>query len=129
LIGFSLDGTTSQEEAGRPKDATKIIRNIEKRTGMPAPEYIIRFLRIILDSFFLQLLQVPEALSVLQRLQDKVNEYAGMQRKLESLRGPLEPFAKLLSLNPSGSTPQKPEPSLPTRPMPLKQYQIEQLVL
>jgi hypothetical protein len=138
LMGFSLESNTPSDNTG------KVIRNIEKRTGMPAPEHvstqtcwwikltqiqIIRFLRIILDGFFLQLVQDPKTISVLQNLQEMVLEYIAVQRRLESLRGPLEPFSKLVTSTGSESAQQRPNILLPAQPMSLRQYQIEHLVL
>jgi hypothetical protein len=41
LIGFTLEGLETREAGSHvQKDTKKIIRNIEKRTGMPAPEHV-----------------------------------------------------------------------------------------
>jgi hypothetical protein len=93
---------------------------------------IIRFLQIILDGFFVHIVQAPDSLPLLKRLQEKITENLMVQRGMEQLRGPLEPFLKLAD-SPGSAGDVAPRKSdtrhLPSRLMTLKVYQIEQITI
>lgn len=131
FIGLSLENMAPQNSTSNSqKDPRRMIRNIEKRTNMPAPEHITRFLGIILDGYFVQLVQATESLPIVTRLHEKITESLAAQRSLELLRGPLEPFLKAVGPTDAEVLSHKPSshPILP-RPLSLKLYQIEQLTL
>ena len=54
---------------------------------------IIEFIQVILDASFLSLLQHKRAHQVLQRIYAQLNPEIAFAKMVESLRGPLEPFA------------------------------------
>jgi hypothetical protein len=54
---------------------------------------IIDFIQIILDASFLSLLQHKRAHQILQRINAQLNPEVAYAKMVESLRGPLEPFA------------------------------------
>ncbi|THH11741.1 hypothetical protein EW145_g480 [Phellinidium pouzarii] len=100
--GLSLElGEVSINEHGVPvAKSNSVPRKVIRTKGeglLPALENILSFLQAILDSSFLILLQNPQAHVLLQRLATDITPHAAVSDVLESLRGPLAPFAKAQS--------------------------------
>ena len=55
---------------------------------------VLAFLRAVLDSSFLALLQYTPSHRLLQRLSARLDPELAFNDEVEQLRGPLEPFAK-----------------------------------
>ncbi|KAF4619578.1 hypothetical protein D9613_004793 [Agrocybe pediades] len=65
----------------------------KKKVDVPSLEKIVNLLQIILDASFLSLLQHPPAHKLLRKLQNQLNPEITFGAVVETLRGPLEPFA------------------------------------
>ncbi|KAH8118420.1 hypothetical protein DFH11DRAFT_1839063 [Phellopilus nigrolimitatus] len=83
-------------EHGIPVVASAVNRKLMRTKGilLPTMENILGFLQAILDSSFLRLLQSPSSHALIQRLSENITPHVTLSADLESLRGPLAPFAK-----------------------------------
>ncbi|KAL5487970.1 hypothetical protein ACEPAI_6078 [Sanghuangporus weigelae] len=89
-------GETSPNEHGvpvpDPESTEKPLRL--KGVTLPSLENLLTFVQAILDSSFLNLLQNPASHQFLQRISENIAQIHSSNLELQSLRGPLEPFAR-----------------------------------
>ncbi|KAI5123385.1 hypothetical protein M0805_006093 [Coniferiporia weirii] len=90
-------GEVTNNEHGVPVVCSGIVHKkpIRIKNGglLPALENVLSFLQAILDSCFLTLLQSPQTHMLLQRLAANIAPHTAVNEDLETLRGPLTPFA------------------------------------
>ncbi|KAL5527470.1 hypothetical protein ACEPAG_6261 [Sanghuangporus baumii] len=89
-------GETSPNEHGvpvpDPESTEKPLRL--KGVTLPSLENLLTFVQAILDSSFLNLLQNPASHQFLRRISENIAQIHSSNLELQSLRGPLEPFAR-----------------------------------
>ncbi|KAG2078131.1 hypothetical protein BDR04DRAFT_1226911 [Suillus decipiens] len=94
LDGWTIGGTEEYIRTLLKSVASNVV--IEHRGGAAPPyDKTISFLQVLLDASFVSLLQFPPSHELLRNIMSHIEPEIGLHERMGSLRGALEPFARV----------------------------------